>query len=55
MNEIKEYLELTEDKKRIYQRNQVKSGNYNLNKTAIKNGVKGLARFHNAGYKKTII
>ena len=31
----KEYSKLTEDKKRIYRRNQAKSGNYNLNKTAF--------------------
>ena len=42
---------LTEDEKRIYRRNQVRKGNYNLNKTAINSGVKDLARFHNAGYK----
>ena len=47
----KEYNELTEDEKRIYRRRQAKSGNYNLNKTAVKSGVKDLARFHNAGYK----
>ena len=47
----KEYSELTEDEKRIYRRNQVRSGNYNLNKTAVNSGVKDLARFHNAGYK----
>ena len=47
----KEYSEPTEDEKRIYRRNQAKSGNYNLNKTAVKSGVKDLARFHNAGYK----
>ena len=47
----KEYSELTEDEKRIYRRNQAKSGNYNLNKTAVKSGVKDLTRFHNAGYK----
>ena len=47
----KEYNELSEDEKRIYRRNQAKSGNYNLNKTAVKSGVKNLARFHNAGYK----
>ena len=47
----KEYSTLTEDEKRIYRRNQVKKGNYNLNKTAVKSGVKDLARFHNAGYK----
>ena len=47
----KEYNELTKDEKRLYRRNQAKSGNYNLNKTAVKSGVKNLARFHNAGYK----
>ena len=43
-----EYNALTEDEKRIYRRNQVRKGNYNLNKTAINSGVKDLARFHNA-------
>ncbi len=47
----KEYSKLTEDEKRLYRRNQARSGNYNLNKTAVKSGVKDLARFHNAGYK----
>ena len=47
----KEYSELTEDEKRLYRRNQVRKGNFNLNKTAINSGVKDLARFHNAGYK----
>ena len=47
----KEYNELTEDEKRLYRRNQAREGNYNLNKTAVKSGVKDLARFHNAGYK----
>jgi len=47
----KEYNELSEDEKRIYRRNQTRKGNYNLNQTAVKSGVKDLARFHNAGYK----
>ena len=47
----KENNELTEDEKRLYRRNQARKGNYNLNKTAVKSGVKDLARFHNAGYK----
>ena len=47
----KEYNELTEDEKRLYRRNQIRRGNYNLNQTAINSGVKDLARFHNAGYK----
>ena len=46
-----EYNSLTEDEKRFYQRDLTKKGNYNLNKTAKKAGVKDLARFHNAGYK----
>jgi len=47
----KEYNELTEDEKRLYRRNQARKANYNLNQTAVKSGVKDLARFHNAGYK----
>ncbi len=47
----KEYNELTEDEKRLYNRKQVKKLNFNLNKTAVNSGVKDLARFHNAGYK----
>ena len=47
----KEYNELTEDENRLYRRNQARKGNFNLNKTAVKSGVKDLARFHNAGYK----
>ncbi len=46
-----EYNDLSEDEKRLYRRNQVRKGNYNLNKTAVNSGVKDLARFHNAGYK----
>ena len=47
----KEYSLLSEDEKRLYRRRQVKNGNYSLNKTAKKSGVKDLAKFHNAGYK----
>ena len=47
----KEYNELSEDEKRLYRRNQARKGNYNLNHTAVKSGVKNLAEFHNAGYK----
>ena len=47
----KEYNKLSEDEKRLYRRNQARKGNYNLNQTAVKSGVKDLARFHNAGYK----
>ena len=46
-----EYNSLTEDEKRFYQRDLTKKGNYFLNQTAKKAGVKDFARFHNAGYK----
>ena len=45
------YNSLTEDEKRFYQRDLTKKGNYSLNQTAKKAGVKDFARFHNAGYK----
>ena len=47
----KEYNLLTEDEKRFYQRNLTKKGNYSLNQTAKKAGVKNFDKFHNAGYK----
>lgn len=47
----KEYSSLTEDEKRFYQRNLTKKGNYSLNQTAKKAGVKNFDKFHNAGYK----
>ena len=47
----KEYSMLTEDEKRFYQRNLTKKGNYSLNQTAKKSGVKNFDKFHNAGYK----
>lgn len=47
----KEYSSLTEDEKRFYQRNLTKKGNYSLNQTARKAGVKNFDQFHNAGYK----
>ena len=46
-----EYSSLTEDEKRFYQRNLTKKGNYSLNQTAKKAGVKNFDKFHNAGYK----
>ena len=46
-----EYCNLTEDEKRLYQRNLTKKGNYSLNQTAKKAGVKNFDKFHNAGYK----
>ena len=47
----KEYCLLTEDEKRFYQRNLTRKGNYSLNQTAQKAGVKNFDKFHNAGYK----
>ena len=46
-----EYSKLTEDEKRFYQRNLTRKGNYSLNQTAKKVGVKNFDKFHNAGYK----
>ena len=47
----KEYSKLTEDEKRLYQRNLTKKGNYSLNIAAKNAGVKNFDKFHNAGYK----
>ncbi len=47
----KEYSELSEDEKRLYQRNLTKIGNHSLNQIALKSGVKNFDRFHNYGYK----
>jgi len=47
----KEYSMLTETEKRFYQRNLTRKGNYSLNQTAKKAGVKNFDKFHNAGYK----
>jgi len=47
----KEYSLLTEDEKKVYQRNLTKKGNYSLNQTAKKAGVKNFDKFHNSGYK----
>ncbi len=46
-----EYDLMSEEEKRVYQRNLTKKGNYTLNKTASAAGVKNLDKFHNAGYK----
>lgn len=46
-----EYENLSEDEKRLYQRSRVRKGNYTLNITARKAGVKSFDKFHNAGYK----
>ena len=48
---VKEYSLLTEDEKRLYQRNLTKKGNYSLNQTAKNAGVKNFDKFHNSGYK----
>lgn len=47
----KKYSSLTEDEKRFYQRDLTRKGNYSLNQTAKKSGVKNFDKFHNAGYK----
>ena len=47
----KEYSSLTEDEKRFYQRDLTRRGNYSLNQTAKKAGVKNFDKFHNYGYK----
>ncbi len=47
----KEYSLLTEDEKRFYQRDLTRKGNYSLNLTAKKAGVKNFDKFHNSGYK----
>ena len=50
LNEM-DYDLLSEDEKRLYRRNQTKSGNYSLNQTAMKAGVNNFDKFHNSGYK----
>ena len=47
----KEYSELTEDEKRLFQRNLIKKGNKILNRNASNRGVKNIDKFTNAGYK----
>ena len=42
----KEYSMLTEDEKRFYQRDLTRKGNYSLNQTAKKAGVKNFDKFH---------
>ncbi len=46
-----ELINLSEDEKRIYQRNLTKKANYSLNQTAKDAGVKNFDKFHNVGYK----
>ena len=47
----KEYILLTEDEKRFYQRDLTRKGNYSLNQAAKNAGVKNFDKFHNSGYK----
>ena len=47
----KEYIGLTEDEKRFYQRDLTRKENYSLNITARNAGVKNFDKFHNAGYR----
>ena len=47
----KEYSELTEDEKRLFQRNLIKKGNKLLNRNASNRGVKNIDKFTNAGYR----
>ena len=47
----KEYNTLTEDEKRLYQRNLTRKGNYSLNIVAKNAGVKNFDKFHNSGYR----
>ena len=47
----KEYSMLTEDERRFYQRDLTRKGNYSLNQTAKKAGVKNFDKFHNSVYK----
>lgn len=46
-----EYSYMTEDEERLYQRNLTRKGNYSLNQTAKKSGVKNFDKFHNSGYR----
>ena len=47
----KGYNTLTEDEKRLYQRNLTRKGNYSLNIAAKNAGVKNFDKFHNSGYR----
>lgn len=48
---MEEYDSLSDDDKRLYQRNLIRQGNYTLQKVASNAGVKNMAEFHNAGYR----
>ncbi len=47
----KAYIHLSENEKRLYQRDLTKKGNNSLNQAALLAGVKNFDKFHNAGYK----
>ena len=47
----KDYNLMSEEEKRLYQRNLTKKGNKSLNKTISDAGVKNFDKFHNAGYR----
>ena len=47
----KEYIGLSEEEKRFYQRDLTRKRNYSLNIAARDAGVKNFDKFHNAGYK----
>lgn len=46
-----EYEKLSEDDKRLYQRELTRKGNYSLNQAASIAGVRNFGEFHNAGYR----
>ena len=46
-----DYNMLSEEEKRIFNRSLTKKGNYELNQTALKAGVRNFGKFHNEGYK----
>jgi len=46
-----EYLNLSEEEKRLYKRDKTKKANYSLQQIASSAGVKNMDKFHNAGYK----
>ena len=46
-----EYDKLSEEEKRLYQRNRIRKWNHTLNQTALNAGVKNFDKFHNAGYR----
>ncbi|MCI9233837.1 MAG: DNA damage-inducible protein D [Bacilli bacterium] len=47
----RDYEKLSEEEKRLYQRNLTRKGNHSLNQVAKNVGVKNFDKFHNAGYK----